>query len=440
MMDGNFLGLLTISLMLGWAILFIVFQFDILEPVILVTGTMTFSVFLAWLNVERWDLYLGFAGYAAILSAMAAFAAGSLWSARFGMNEVSRPGSLPEYKTNDGVWLLVMLVMIGMAYFSVKEMSQLAASLGNQEGLSGMIRTVRPAIEHHQAELSRWMNYRQVIAQSIAYVYFFAFARDAVYQPFRLRNIKYLLPVILYMPFVILTTGRMALICLIIYMAVTMTVLYQRKHGYSAAGKKRACLALFVAGLFFLMMFFLLGIFTGKVIGGDRTPFVILSHYAGLSIPALDTALQQVPVENIYLGSTTLNGIYRILSRLGLDLPEVQLFLPFVQFNDIDTNVYTAEFRYIKDYGYVGMWLVMWLLGAGYTWFYRCVSRDKGRMFGLIFYGSICYPLFLSSIDERFFLDLVGTPVIYLAAALYVSYKIILQKGSLDIKKNENHE
>lgn len=56
-------------------------------------------------------------------------------------------------------------------------------------------------------------------------------------------------------------------------------------------------------------------------------------------------------------------GIYNNLNSLGADLPKVKAFLPFVDFGGINTNVYSIAGRYILDYGFVGMVLLMSILG-----------------------------------------------------------------------------
>ena len=116
-----------------------------------------------------------------------------------------------------------------------------------------------------------------------------------------------------------------------------------------------------------------------------------------------------------------------MLGTLGFDLPSVPLFLPFVKFVGIDTNVYTAEARYIHDYGWVGMTLILWSFGAIYSFAYRFV-RARETALPLMFYGFCAYPLFLSSIDERVMLDFAGTTPIYILMLLFLTDKIFLKR------------
>ena len=117
-----------------------------------------------------------------------------------------------------------------------------------------------------------------------------------------------------------------------------------------------------------------------------------------------------------------------MLDFLGFDFPNVKIFLPFTEFNGINTNVYTAEWRYVKDFGITGMMAIMWLLGVFYSTFYNWLKYSETGIYGLLLYGTISYPLFLSSIDERFFLDLFGTSIIYIALVLFVTKKILIDR------------
>lgn len=101
-----------------------------------------------------------------------------------------------------------------------------------------------------------------------------------------------------------------------------------------------------------------------------------------------------------------------------------------MKFDGIDTNVYTAEWRYYKDFGIMGMSAIMWILGAFYTFFYNKIKYCSSSPFIAIFYSSIAFPLFLSSIDERFFIDLFGTSILYQFLLLYLCYKIVICKSA----------
>lgn len=83
-----------------------------------------------------------------------------------------------------------------------------------------MIKTLRPAIESNTVTLSRWINYRQVFALSVAAVSSYALLYNFVYFKFDVSYFKWLFPIIMYVPFMILTTGRMAMMSFLIFFFV----------------------------------------------------------------------------------------------------------------------------------------------------------------------------------------------------------------------------
>ena len=320
--------------------------------------------------------------------------------------------------------------MIGMAFFSFRELYNLSLSLGNVGGIANIIKVVRPAIEKQTVSLSRWMNYRQVLAMAIANVYSFMLLFNGFYSRFKIKDLFLIVPIVLYFPFMIMTTGRMAMMSFGINFFVLGMVLYLKKKGYTFQCNQRAILFLCIAAFVVISLFLLMGFFTGKIANENRTVFMILAHYAGVSLPAFDKAIHSVYTDNGFIGSTTLIGVYRILGRLGITVPHVDVFLLFVKFDGIDTNVYTAEWRYYKDFGFIGMGAIMWLMGASYSLFYNKIKYDFVSPFAIIVYASIAFPLFLSSIDERFFMDLFGTAIVYQFVLLFILYKAIVCKSA----------
>lgn len=426
-MEPLLLVLLAVTMSIIFLITLLIYDFDIMAPASLMTGTMAFSCVMAVTQLHNWILSMSFSGYAGLIVAMLSFGTASIWCSKREKKLVDIE-VLSDVVTRKAVFVVSLVLMAVLAVLSIREIYQLSVLLGNDQGILNTLKVVRPAIEAQQIKLSRWMSYRMMIAQAITYVYSYIFINQTINRGFRWKDLLYMVPGILYIPFMIATTGRMAMLMYVIYLLVIAMLLYHKIKGYSVAVNKKVIFAILVAGIAFFTFFLTMGNFTGKVVTEDRTPLVILAHYAGLSIPAFGVAVDEPLLDSGYVGSNTLLGVYRILSRIGLQLPTVDTFLPFVQFSGIDTNVYTAEWRYILDYGFVGMIVIMAILGLGYTFCYEYIKRHKVSPLAIMFYAMMAYPLFLSSIDERFMLDLLGTTPIYNFILLYVTFKLAVKR------------
>ena len=190
---------------------------------------------------------------------------------------------------------------------------------------------------------------------------------------------------------------------------------------------KRLSLCRLQQGSVFYAYFCSLVFFTGKVSLHGRSPFSIIAHYGGLSAPALSVYLNSTPLESPYIGLTTLWDIYSKLRVLGLSLPQNITFLKFVQFHGINTNVYTAMRRYIEDYGYIGMYLIMYFLGIIYTAFYRFVEYRSHSLFPIAIYAFIALPLVFSINDEIFLAHILRTSNLYQICLMYIFFKVMVR-------------
>lgn len=429
--------ILLLSLFLIIFILLILFDFDFFEPCILINAAMFMSVLLAYLNKERWGYNISEVTIFAVLLGYVSFAFGSIFVYKKLFKDNSGQNNKifkVNFEQNNWLWVTSCLIVAMLSYFSFREVYDLSLRLGNTKGIFGMISTVRYALERHEIDFpSRFMTYRFLLGQVIAYSYSYLLVFKFYLNETKLSDVKYIIPPILFFPLLVFTTGRIAIANFLIFVFMITVILYKRKHGLNLKNNLKIDLFLVFFVMFFVSTFFLMGHFTGKVISAQRTPLVILGHYAGLSVPALDRLLTSGYVEDLYIGSTTLINIYRVIEKFGIVLPKVQIFLPFVYFNNIDTNVYTAIGRYIIDYGYLGMSIIMSLMGMLYTYFYHRCLQSSGK-FMIILYSTFCFPLFLSSIDDRFLLDIVGMPFVYLFSLFYLAKIVLLNRYFLCVE------
>lgn len=417
---------------------FVLTNYDILHPFCIVALLMTFSVFLAILGMSRWNLYMSIDASMVIIGCVLSFGVGSIWSDW----TIKRGLSLTQWIYDSEIgyeiknWKIAcaVLFMIGMACFQYKEVYEASIIYGNTSGifdLSDMIKIVRHAIEMNQLDYSRWYQYRFIFATGIAYCSIYIFFINVFSSQYVgvLKNAKILLPVLFDFPFFILSGGRGGVLELFIFTLIVGAIIYQRVNGFSLSAKKRTILIFLGCGCVSFIIFLLMGIVTGKVVPGRSDPIRILIHYGGLSLPALSKFLDQIHLENSLIGSHTLVGIYNNLNSLGAGLPKVKAFLPFVDFGGINTNVYSIAGRYILDYGFVGMVLLMSILGIFYTAFYDIVRFKMKGMIGIAFYGLVIFPIFFFTNDDFFLSTVVNTAILY----KFISFFCVYEFFTLDI-------
>ncbi|GHT09996.1 hypothetical protein AGMMS4956_00640 [Bacteroidia bacterium] len=167
-----------------------------------------------------------------------------------------------------------------------------------------------------------------------------------------------------------------------------------------------------------------------------------ISFYTGLSIPSLDDYLLQPRPQSDHFGEETLSGIYYFLNRIGIHFPDNYVnykHLEFVNFNGTMGNVYTVVRRLLHDYGYWGLYFLLFAFGFIYSFLFQLIKNK--RSFLLIFYAFMFYPIVMVGIDEQlcstwFSISWVWiTLYMYIFWLLFVKNKIILGRSSAHNKK-----
>ena len=417
---------LAVTLIFAAIALFIIEEFDILSPTVVTVGIMGFSALLAALSSDVYNFTMTPDAALLLMLPLFTFVCSALY-VKSKCNFI-KPKALPNFTVKTKYVLIFSGIALVFLCLNLWELYRLSERFGNYDGIFGMIKTVRPYIEKGEAQLSRWSNYRNYFAEGLAYVSAFAFFYKLFFDKVKVKIL--LLPMMIYMPFLILSTGRMGLLLYVIYLALIGCITYRLKQNDSVESRKVSARWAIYSAVFFFLLFLGFGFFTGKfsLSGAASNPFAVLAHYGGASIPAFSEIMKLPYVYDGNIGSYTLIGVYRILQKF-IELPNVAIFPPFVSFQGMDTNIYTAYYRYIIDFGVVGCTAIMVFFGGFYTFFYTLAKSGNLGAFAIIAYSAFSYPIFLFFQDERFFLDLFGTAVIYQLAALFFFYKIILRKG-----------
>ena len=108
-----------------------------------------------------------------------------------------------------------------------------------------------------------------------------------------------------------------------------------------------------------------------------------------------------------------------------MELPVIKLFAPFVEFNGINTNVYTALMRYYSDFGFVSGSILLFLFGNMFSFIYNYIKYKTNNLLLIILYSSYVGYIVLSFHDENFLRWMLTTGTIYKIVLIYVIYKFI---------------
>ena len=412
----NFLPIIMLILLLVTVACIFLFNFDVMQPSVILSIVMTLSLLLGTLNIQKWNLFVGSNTALVFLTGIFAFVGGGIF-AHYNYSKKSIENCLcyKNYFISIPFILIFTLLVLLLAFMSGMEMYNMSVALGNHEGVMNIIKTIRYPLERGEVEFSRWMSYRNIISMSIATVFLYLYIYQVLFgHESRKKTLLYLLPVIAVVPFFVLSTGRRSIVHFILTACVIACIFYQQKNGYNHFVRLKMLKLLIIAGIVSLLCYFLMGFLTGKVSIGGRDPFTIIAHYGGLSVPALDQFLNGILLENKYIGQNTLMSFYGNLNTLGFHLEKGKSFLPFVQFQGTDfitTNVYTVLYRLIADWSYPGMLLIMFIFGAFLTLWYDHLKYHTSPL-SLVVYAHFAYIPFFLLIDDQF-MTMLSTQTLY---------------------------
>lgn len=423
------LSLLSVALLL---MTLYVLDFDLLSPIIATQSSLTIAGILCSIMMNRWQLPMHGDTVLLLITVQIVMTIGALYVAYcLHDNDAIRVKvDKQQYTISDvyipvyrqiAMWIL-LFVIVGLAEH---EMYTLAARVGNQNGILGIASSIRPYImsESSTIQLSRWMAYYQILVQQLTYISLFAFIQRSISKDWRWSNLLYLIPLLFFFPFVYLTTGRILIITLVIFIfTVIGHALYRKYDGYEYA--KKLFTTAGVSFISFFLLFIVVGALLGKGVSTNKSAFEILAHYAGISLSAFDVILHYQLPDSTLIGQTLFVGPYGNLNTLGFALPKPSIFLFFTYFNNIDTNVYTALMRYYHDFSFIGMYLFALLIILIYSiLYYTCRQRNNTLL--ILAYATFVYPLYLFYVDDRIFIDFFGTQIIYVITLQYILIKIL---------------
>lgn len=132
-----------------------------------------------------------------------------------------------------------------------------------------------------------------------------------------------------------------------------------------------------------LILFSVLGRLRGF---STASSFDNIIFYGGSSIGAFSMFIDEYnSVINPHLGYETFTGLRTLLNRFYSDFNPGVRFLEFVVFPNGDrTNIYTGFRSYIADFGLLGNFIIMFMIGIVYS-FMRIKSKSKNYLWIIIY-------------------------------------------------------
>ncbi|HEM3681987.1 TPA: oligosaccharide repeat unit polymerase [Streptococcus suis] len=364
------------------------------------TAMFVVSTLFALINAKNWNIDYELLSTFYILSGIIVFSI----PVTIASNNV---GAIPEIvsyrKLSISTWKIIFAILVDLViiYLYRKEMYQLAAQAGySGQSIQWFIRN--STSYEGSIEFSAKIRLLVRFVDITAYIFLFTFINNFIYNVKRKSNLLLLVPVMLFAYKTVLTGGRLDIMKLMFAAVVQAYILQKAKVGWKKVISGRYVMY-GLTGLLVGIPSFYYGLF---LVGRTTTRSMMesVSTYIGGPIQHFNQFVQNPTSPSRYFGSESLTPILNILGDLGLIDYNETVHLEFRQLGVTIGNVYTFFRRPLHDFGPVGMYLFVFLVGVLFAYLYYVVIRSKRRSdlwdMNVMVYSYLFYWIFLSSIEQ----------------------------------------
>lgn len=417
---------LTLSFAFLFVINYILSGKKILFPSVIVSAMFTLSSLFAALN-SKWGIQIQAKTYMILLVAIMIFSIGCLIGniklIVFGSKWRHKESFLNVTKiiipVDKAVVVAAICMIVSLVYF--RHQLELSYAYGNTRGINGMIGTLRNAMvqDADVARLGILLNLGISFTKAAGIISLYII----IFSIIKKKKCKFItvLPLLCLIINIIISTGRGALIMVVTSAIYDVYALFYLKNDRKINHKIIKYGVILVVA--FVFAFRVLGTLTGKSEALDF--WDTLSIYIGSPIVCIDHVIQEGIGVTTQFGYNTFKGIYNMLSRFIGNMGLISNHDEKFRWASYSSNIYTALYPYLIDFGILGMIVIQFVLGVVNGAFWRKYTSSStisdfiliiyGRFFG----GALVY----YSIAERFFSNYLALNAI----AELVFYIVILR-------------
>lgn len=327
---------------------------------------------------------------------------------RFGKGRAIGDGRAEVIRLSNRTIVYQSMILLAMLLYVFYQVKIIASTGGAGSGsFDQMLQAARNAIISDGAGLDFFGAIFNSVAQGFYFAYIYIFINNFTLTNSLKQNARYLFIPFIFCLFAILSTTRTVFAMMIFYFLGVYVLLKIRQLTNDHVGIiKKIAKPIFVIAIVFVVMFEAMGMVRGSV-QQFSSPIQSIEMYIASPIVALNRSMTDESVTyNRDFGACTLSGYAEKFGKTlrGCDNGFVQYdFSPdYGQF--AYTNVYTGIKPYVKDYGILGLFIVMLFIGALYAFVLakslRANNNDSIKW--IIIYSIMLYAPFMFIFDDQF--------------------------------------
>lgn len=396
----------------------------LLSPVFIVITVFFGSIFICASNYSIWG-DISVECLVVITSGILAFMIGNVLSNKvvFSLKFLLR-NDLPKCHISSSKTLFIivfMLIITAYDYYDV-----LMVYGGPSDSILEVIAGARQNLYSDNSAMDHnvFVQHGLYICRMIAYIYTYVILFETILKNKKVKVLN-IFPILIYLAQVFISTGRTEFIY-IIYAAIVMSYcITMSKDSWGIKHNYKYSKQIIGGTTCFIILFLAISNLRST---GEFHAFRTLSIYGGSSIKALSDYLATHGLwsDSHFFGEETMSLYYSILKAFDFTNNSSTPVLELTYIGDQITNIYTALRRYIHDYGFFGMLLIMFVLGYIYSVAFKKIKTNNIQGLGLITYSFLSYPLIEMSIEERFLSNLITARTIFCLFYLYLLFYFLV--------------
>ena len=440
------------------------FKKDIVHPSVLFLAVYTFSVFCALFNVEKWNIDLSYTTFLILLGGALEFLIISLVvDYFFKKKKIPKEVSSEESKNIElfdkqekklDIFSIILIIydslILGILIYNIVK---IASSFGSFSGISDMLNIYKDATSYTtNARLPKYVTILLKPFVASTYICYYVFLKRILVTKFEtkkkffkliLKKSFHLIPILLFIISTFLQSNREGIIIVVFNLFIMTVIFWYKKNYWTKEIKPSFILKIIGVCIIGLIVFF----FSAKWVGreNEKGMFDYITFYCGGSIECLNQYVKEPTDISIVRGEETFYNLIHTLDSFKItnyDLTsKMTVHKEFRYYNgEMIGNVYTGYRRWLHDYGIVGMIILQFIFATIINLLYYSTKYTNNKKilnnFLIILYSYLSYTIYLHSIDDYFYFDVLGQASFAVIACLIIEYLIVCKiEKKLFLKK-----
>lgn len=415
--------LLNLSLVGLMAYFYRQFDKDIIAPPFVMATMFFISAFCALLNAGAWKIEYSFLAYFYLVSGILVFAAPSLY---YQKQPVLNSYVTPDRYLNISKWKMILTIVLNALILIIFWLKIREVVIEAGYGSMNMQAAYRELVSYRdRVSVGGVVKVLVRIIDVSAYIFGYTFLHNyVVYRYVQKKDWLLLVAPVQFVLKTLLSGGRLDLLKIAAAYILMVYVLQKRKVGWHQNISKRYIKVGFIGVLVGLPLFYYTLFLTGR--STTRSLWQSISTYLGGSIQHFNQYVQKPAPHHGILGEESFVAILNILGKLKLIPYHSTVHLEYRKLGITVGNVYTFFRRPLHDFGPIGMYIFVILVGLLFAFYYYCLIRHKKPGFLLdvstVVYAYFFYWVFLSSIEQYSFSAMSVFSVVFVVLTLALAY------------------